>query len=78
MAEPTYPDAVVKDGIIYDILTNDELPSYQGLCLANLSGRFAIMHTVLTATGRDWELVHWGSSLSTTEINRFLGNQKAT
>lgn len=67
-----YPDAYVKEGIIYDIKTDDQLPSFEGLVLADLAGRFAIMHTTLTPECREWELVQWGSNIQTTEIQKYL------
>ena len=67
----THPDVIVKEGRIYDCLTDVELPSYSGLCLADLAGRFAIMFTTLAENGRTWELVHWGSTLSSTEMEKF-------
>ena len=69
---PCYPDAYVKEGRIFDMLTHEELPSYTGLILADLAGRSAIMFTSLPQGVRDWELVHWGSTLSTTEIATYL------
>ena len=67
-----YPDTIVKDGIILDLVTHEELPSYQGLCLANLAGCWAVMNTWLTSEGREWDLVHFGSSLSSTEIAKYV------
>ena len=74
--DKTYPDAIVTNGVISDLITGDILPSYEGLVLADCAGRMAILFTTLTlgADGpvRKFELVHFGSQLSTTEIQRFM------
>lgn len=67
-----YPDAYVQDGVIRDIRTHHELPSYEGLCLSKADGRSCIMITNLTDAGRAWDLVHWGSEISSTEIERYM------
>lgn len=71
-----HPDAVVTNGIITDIKTGDELPSYEGLVLSNAAGRFCILFTTLSPDGRNWEFVHWGSQLSSTEIDKFMRIKK--
>ena len=76
MSTPCYPDAYIKDGLILDITNDQELPSYSGMVLANLAGRFAILYTTLNPD-RDFDLVHWGSSLSTVEIQQYLQKRKA-
>ena len=71
-SDKCYPDARVLNGEIVDFETETILPAYEGLCLADLAGRFAIMFTSYRDGERDWEIVHFGSSLSTTEINKFM------
>lgn len=70
-ADMVYPDAYVREGRITDLLSGDDLPSYQGLVLANFNGRFCILFTQLDSKGRDWQIVSWGSQVSTTEIEKF-------
>jgi hypothetical protein len=72
MSEPTYPDAYLKDNKILCIKTDTELCSYEGLVLANVNGRFCILCTTMKEHGRAWDLIQWGSTLSTTEIQRYL------
>lgn len=58
--------------------THEELPSYSGLCLADLAGRSAIMFTTLSSTGRNWDIVQWGSTLSMVEIQKYMkGNDES-
>jgi hypothetical protein len=67
-----YPDAYLKQGEVCCIQTDCALPSYSGLCLVDLAGRMAIMFTTPGPEGRDWDLVQWGSTLSSTEITKFM------
>lgn len=76
MSDKLYPDALVREGRIFDLVEDIELPSYEGLCLANLAGRWAVMFTTRIDSGRTWELVHWGSTLSTTEIKKFMESKR--
>lgn len=71
-----HPDAIVNDGVIRDILSGEELPSYSGLCLAILAGRVAVMFTTLSTTGRNWDIVQWGSTLSMVEITKYIKENK--
>lgn len=66
-----YPDAIVHQGVISCTQTGVELPSFEGLCMASLAGCWAVMYTELTQTGRDWYLVHWGTTLNAKEIELF-------
>jgi hypothetical protein len=67
-----YPDAYLKQGEVCCIQTDTPLPSYSGLCLVDLAGTMAIMFTQPGNDYRSWELVHWGSSLSSVEIDKYL------
>lgn len=76
MADLIYPDAYVKDGVIRDIKTDDELPSFCGICLANLAGRWAVMYITHGESGRKWEFVHWGAPISAIGIQEFMKRDK--
>jgi hypothetical protein len=67
-----YPDAYVRNGEVCCIQTDTPLPSYSGLCLVDVNGAYCIMFTQPGVEYRSWDLVHWGSQLSSVEIEKYL------
>ena len=78
-----YPDAYLKHmakdgpGEVCCIQTDTPLPSYSGLCLAEINGAFAVMYTEPGVEHRVWDLVHWGSQLSSVEISKYMERKDA-